>query len=160
MKNILLVLLMMLIIQQSASGCELIRLTISGRYAHLDDQLIDLGEPDDMNTPQDWHGPVMFKMDTNKQCSIDMDIIEEPILSDRKKLFIPTYSGSERTLYAIDMMSCTVLWESKIFYGQTTYQNGILKAGGERIYLDEQCNVVTEHDDNIDRHNGSINKDE
>lgn len=54
-------------------------------------------------------------------------------------LYVPTYSGSNNRLYAVDARSCRVLWRSRTFNGPTRFMDGRLTIGDWRVPLDWQC---------------------
>lgn len=54
-------------------------------------------------------------------------------------LYVPTYSGSDNRLYAVDVKSCRVLWRSHDFSGPTRFKDGYFVVGSERVSLDRNC---------------------
>ncbi|MFM0290757.1 hypothetical protein [Paraburkholderia megapolitana] len=94
---------------------------------------IDLGSGDPSEKPTAWIGPMSLTGPSGKSCSVDPDvsIIERPIYTDGQHVFVTTYSGSNRVVYAIDATSCDVLWKSASF-------SGPVKLSGNRLRLDKQ----------------------
>ncbi|HHW9098055.1 TPA: hypothetical protein ACU3BL_001894 [Salmonella enterica] len=145
MKYFCIILSQLLCFFQTASACELIELPVSGRYALLHNQKIDLGEPDDINYPEHWLGPVSFIMESGKKCSINIDLVQKPVSSGGNKLFISTYSGSIFVLYSIDTQNCSISWQSKVYSSETIFEHGTLKIAGKKIPLDKECNVIEKY---------------
>lgn len=121
------------------AGCELKPLVPQGDIVRTDNLTIALGEADNPAKPTAWQGPVAAG-----SCTLDLGIIEPPLmLASGRFLYVPTYSGSVRTLYLIDPAACTILWKSREFSGQLNIGPKALILGGQRIILDGKCVPVT-----------------
>ena len=82
-----------------------------------------------------WQGPLV-----TGQCRLDIGIIEPPLmLAPGNLLYVPTYSGSMRTLMLVDLASCAVRWQSAAFSGHLTINPQQLHVGGKRIALNARC---------------------
>jgi hypothetical protein len=102
----------------------------AGRYR------LDLGEPDDPNSPRAWQGPVRIT-GNNTRCTVsdDVAIIERPMaIMDDRLLYLTTYSGSEVRVYVVDAATCAIAWTSPSVVGTPTMTGTILTLPGHRPY--------------------------
>jgi hypothetical protein len=81
---------------------------------------LNLEGADDANHPTAWLGPIILKLKDGTTCQIDkkVSIITTPLwASGNNLLYVSTYSGSNRKLYAIALTDCSIQWQS------TSYTN-------------------------------------
>jgi hypothetical protein len=117
------------------AGCKLDELITHGSEARIGTSSVKLGEADDAIAPKAWQGPLVAG-----QCTLDIGIIERPLmLAPGNLLYVPTYSGSMRTLMLVDLARCAVRWQSAAFSGRLTIDPQHLHVGGKRIALDARC---------------------
>jgi hypothetical protein len=71
----------------------------------------DFGEEDDRNNLQAWQGPLVINQHNGASCTVspDVGILERPFYQDGKHLLVTTYSGSNKTVFMIDITSCRIL---------------------------------------------------
>jgi hypothetical protein len=99
---------------------------------------IELGAPDDPAHPVNWLGPMIVTAPGGKHCSVseDVAILTRPFfLVHGDILYVNTSSGSESTVYAINLKTCAVAWTSPNFVGLPTLS-------GTRISLPGTGNFV------------------
>lgn len=125
----------------AAGACHLELMGITGGVGKLGDVSVAFGEADDAQHPTAWQGPLRITVGTAPACTVgdDVAIVETPVLLDNGILYVPTYSGSNNRLYAVDTKTCRVLWRSRFFNGPTRYQAGRLTIGPRRLPLDRSC---------------------
>ncbi len=123
-----------------APVCTLERLSPQGSAFEVRGTEIDLGEADDSQQPQAWQGPVSIKQGDAPACAIELNIIEAPLtLVAGRYLYMPTYSGSERQLHAVDIQACTLAWSSEVFFGTYQVEQDSLLIRGEALHLGRDC---------------------
>jgi hypothetical protein len=115
--------------------CNLQALTPHGSEMRAGAASVNLGEADNASSPTAWQGPLVAGA-----CTLDVGIIEPPLLlAQGKLLYVPSYSGSVRTLTLVDLNTCSVRWKSMAFSGRLTIGPRALHLGGRRIALDAHC---------------------
>lgn len=119
----------------ASAECTLQALRTEGNRARAGAEIVHFGEADRAIGPTAWQGPLVAGA-----CTFELDIIEQPLmLAPAKLLYVPTYSGSLRTLTLVDLSSCSVRWKSPTFSGRLKIDARELNLGGKRIALDAQC---------------------
>lgn len=115
--------------------CTLHRVTPVGSTARANGQTIQLGDADSAVRPAAWQGPLVADA-----CTLGLGIIEGPLMmTNTRMLYVPTYSGSVRRLYLVDLRSCKVRWQSAAFAGKLNISAGTLQLGDQRVALDARC---------------------
>ncbi|MEW9570876.1 hypothetical protein ABQJ54_03875 [Rhodanobacter sp. Si-c] len=124
-----------------AGTCRLAPVNIVGSVGRLGDVSVAFGAADDAQHPSAWQGPLQITTGTAPACTVsdEVAIVENPVVMGDGVLYVPTYSGSNNRLYAVDTTSCRVLWRSRAFDGPTRFRDGRLIIGGRRVPLDRQC---------------------
>jgi outer membrane protein assembly factor BamB len=126
------------------TACTLTVLPITGHIATAPDISFDLGDADDAQHPSAWQGPIKVTQKYGQACAVDDEvaIIERPLLFGASVLYVPTYSGSENRVYAIDTKTCKVLWKSQTFTGKTAFKAGRLIYGTTTVALGKDCSIA------------------
>ncbi len=121
--------------------CQLTPMGIVGGIGRLGELSVAFGAADDPQHPTAWQGPLRIATGAAPPCTVsdEVAIVEAPVLLGDGILYVPTYSGSNNRLYAVDTRSCRVLWRSRRFTGPTRLENGHLTIGGRRVPLDRRC---------------------
>lgn len=124
-----------------ARACDLSPMSVAGSTAIAGVTVINLGETDNPHRPTAWQGPLRIRVGTAPACTVSdvVAIVEAPMLLGDGILYVPTYSGSNNRLYAVDVKTCRVLWHSANFNGPTQFTHGVLRIGGKTVRLDRQC---------------------
>ena len=118
--------------------CRLHALTLVGSTAQANGQTIRLGEADDAIRPAAWQGPLVADA-----CTLDLGIIEKPLaMTNASMLYVPSYSGSVRRLFLVDLQACKIRWESAKFSGKLQINPSALVLGDKRIAIDKHCMPV------------------
>jgi hypothetical protein len=118
-----------------SAQCELRFLVPQQGKVSLGKTTISLGEPDSKDQPSAWEGPI-----TTAHCTFDPGVIEQPIaMTPNGWLFIPSYSGSQRSLALYDLKSCAIRWQSDSFAGRLELTSRELALGDKKIKLDDAC---------------------
>jgi hypothetical protein len=104
---------------------------------------IDLGEADDKAHPRAWQGPITIAAGDKAACTIDAEvsIVERPLYIGGHRLLATTYSGSNRTVFGIDMRTCKVVWRSAPFAGTVGLKAGVLQMGKGSRRLGPDCAI-------------------
>lgn len=125
--------------------CRLAEVAVDGQAAKVGQRVLDLGEADDPQHPTAWQGPLRITSAQGPGCEVDaaVSIIEKPLLAGDALLYVPTYSGSENHVYAVDLRTCRVVWKSPAFTGATRAEPGALILGSRRLPLDAACRPAT-----------------
>lgn len=142
MRSIILSIAIVLIsVPAMADDCSFTLLAITNNHASSDGVSVTLGEADNPVRPLAWLGPVTISVSGRPACtsSEDVSIVEMPVLLGRDILIVPTYSGSERRIYALDIKTCRVVWKSPTMYGGPRYQHGVLMVGDRSVRFDKAC---------------------
>lgn len=106
-----------------------------GSTARANGQTIQFGDADDPIRPAAWQGSLVA--DT---CTLDLGIIEAPLMvTNARMLYVPTYSGSVRRLFLVDLQACKVRWQSAAFAGKLNISPRILQLGDRHVALDARC---------------------
>lgn len=115
--------------------CSLQTVTPTGNALRAGSATVNLGEADDAANPHAWRGPLAAGA-----CTLDIGIIEPPLLlTPANLLYVPTYSGSVRTLTLVDLNACSVRWKSAPFSGRLKVGSRALRLGANRVALDAHC---------------------
>lgn len=115
--------------------CSLQTLAPHGSEVRAGAATVSLGEADNASSPNAWQGPLVAGA-----CTFELGIIEPPLLlTPAKLLYVPTYSGSVRTLTLVDLNACKVRWQSAAFSGRLKIGPRALQLGAKRIALDARC---------------------
>ncbi|MEW9623774.1 PQQ-binding-like beta-propeller repeat protein [Rhodanobacter geophilus] len=124
-----------------AGACHLVPMGIAGSVGKLGDVSVAFGTADDAQHPTAWQGPLRITTGTAPACTVsdEVAVIEAPVLLGDGILYVPTYSGSNNRLYAVDARNCRVLWRSRTFNGPTRLGDGRLTIGGRPVPLDRLC---------------------
>ena len=103
----------------------------------INDIAFDFGEPDNLNKPQAWQGPISITHADQSTCTVDSDvsILERPIYQDGEHLLVTTYSGDNRRVFMIDIATCRILWKSKSFMGEVYLTDDELQLGKQAAKL-------------------------
>lgn len=135
-------LLAVLLVDLSAQAkCKLHTLTTHGSEARAGRSIVNLGEADDAIRPTAWQGPLVAGA-----CGLEVGIIEGPlVMTSSDLLYVPTYSGSVRQLFLVDLRACSVRWKSTTFSGSLRIGPRALSMGGRRIGLDARCLPMTKN---------------
>ena len=73
-------------------------------------------------------------------CTLDLGIIEGPLMmTNARMLYVPTYSGSVRRLFLVDLQACKIRWESAAFSGKLDIAPRALLLEDRRIAIDSHC---------------------
>lgn len=124
-----------------AGACHLAPVNIVGGVGRLGGVSVAFGAADDAQHPAAWQGPLRITTGTARACTVsdEVAIVENPVMIGGGVLYVPTYSGSNNRLYAVDTASCRVLWRSPAFNGPTRFMDGHLTIGRHRVPLDRRC---------------------
>lgn len=130
-----------------ASSCDLNPLTIAQSAATGGNITVALGEADSADHPSAWQGPLQITVGHAASCtaSEDVAIVEQPLMLGSGVLFVPTYSGSNKQLYALDTQTCKVIWQSSVYAGVTRFGHGELTLGGLHVHLSGECHPIVAH---------------
>lgn len=123
------------------STCNLGSVSVTGKVAKAGNLALDLGEADDPQHPTAWQGPLKITNETGLACTVSEDVamIEQSLLLGASVVYVPTYSGSENHLYAVDLKSCRVLWKSPAYTGKIRYSGSTLQWGRHSSAINAQC---------------------
>lgn len=132
----------------SAPACSFQDVTpTQGRTVKVIQSEIDLGEPDEENTPSAWQGPLMVSKDGMLACSFGLNIIESPLLLVAERyLYVPTYSGSDRVLTILDLKQCRTTWQSPVYFGTYEFKANSVFIKGKKLALQKTCLPLYEFD--------------
>jgi hypothetical protein len=127
-----------------AGACDMVAVPVVHGRAVARGVTVALGAADDAAHPTAWQGPVTISAGFAPACVVndEVSIVEAPILLGRGILYLPTYSGSNNRVYAVDSRSCRVLWRSRDFDGATSFRGGKLTMGKKSVRLDDDCRPV------------------
>lgn len=115
--------------------CNLQAVTPHGSAMQAGAITVQLGDADHAANPTAWQGPLVAGA-----CTLDLGIIEPPLLlAQGKLLYVPSYSGSTRSVTLVDLDTCSVRWKSEAFSGRLAISPRALHLGGKRIALDARC---------------------
>ena len=114
-----------------------------GRRIQHNSVTIDLGEANKAAYASAWTGPIQITQPNQKACTVDGDVstISAPLwLGNEHILFVPTFSGYENIVYAINIENCHSVWHSQKYSGTPLFTNGslVLKDAGI-TKLDASC---------------------
>ena len=129
------------IVPAFAQACNFMPVPIVQSAAKVQQLSLEFGEADDNQHPTAWQGPLRISVAGAPACSVseDVSIIEEPVTLAGNVLYVPTYSGSNNRLFAVDVRTCKVIWQSRPFDGKTVLRQGKLVAGNKDVAVDKQC---------------------
>lgn len=124
-----------------AGACHLLPMRIAGGVGRLGGVSVAFGAADDAQHPTAWQGPLRIATGAAPACTVsdEVAIVEAPVALGDGVLYVPTYSGSNNRLYAVDTRDCRVLWRSRAFNGPTHLQHDRLTIGGRHVPLDREC---------------------
>ncbi len=130
-----------------AGECRLQPVAVQAATGKLGELTLDLGETDDPAHAQAWQGPLKITVGAAAACTADdeVSIIERPLLAGQGVLYVPTYSGSNRRLYALDVRTCRVRWSSPDYSYPLSYKDGVLKLDGHTWKLSADCLPAAKH---------------
>jgi hypothetical protein len=136
-----LLILVLALAPAAAGACHLAPMGLVGGVGKLGDVSVAFGAADDALHPTAWQGPLRITTGSAPACTVsdEVAIVEAPVALGGGILYVPTYSGGNNRLYAVDTKSCRVLWRSHPFNGPTRLGNDRLTIGGRRVPLDRQC---------------------
>jgi hypothetical protein len=105
--------------------------------------IIELGEADKAAYASAWAGPIQITQPNRKTCAVDggVSTVSAPLwLGNEHILFVPTFSGYENIVYAINIENCHSVWHSQKYSGTPLFTNGslVLKDAGI-TKLDASC---------------------
>lgn len=134
----------MALLPELATACDLWPVTIVNSVGRQGDVVVSFGAADDAAHPTAWQGPLRMTRGNAPACVVsdEVAIIEPPVMLGGGTLYVPTYSGSNNRLYAVDTKNCRVLWRSRDFNGPVRFIHGRFVMGRERVRLDSQCRPV------------------
>ncbi|HUB89587.1 MAG TPA: hypothetical protein VMA74_07635, partial [Dyella sp.] len=112
-------------------ACDFIPVQIVQSLGSVGNISVNVGDAYDARHPTAWQGPLHISIDGAPACSVsdDVSIVEAPVMLAGDVLYVPTYSGSNNYLYALDVKTCKVIWRSGHFTGKTVLKKGRLLAG-------------------------------
>ncbi|GGA38497.1 hypothetical protein [Dyella nitratireducens] len=124
-----------------AQACDFTPVRIVQSVGKVGDITVNFGEADDAQHPTAWQGPLQISVGGAPACPVsdEVSIIEDPVILAGDVLYVPTYSGSNNYLYAVDVKTCKVIWHSSHFAGKTVLKKGRLFAGKDEVVVDRQC---------------------
>lgn len=127
-----------------AGSCDLNPLTVVQSTATDGSVTVALGEADSADHPSAWQGPLKITAGHTASCTVseDVSIVEQPLMLGAGVLFVPTYSGSNKRLYALDTQTCKLIWQSSAYAGATRFGHGELTMGGLHVRLDGTCHPI------------------
>ena len=120
-------------------ACRYVPLDPGTGRVTIDGRTIDLGEADSLPVPGAWQGPIAIAGVT--RCVVDpaVAIVERPIFQDGRHMLVTTYSGSNRTIFAIELPTCRVVWRSAAFAGAVRLTGDTLFLGKTARPLGPNC---------------------
>jgi hypothetical protein len=125
----------LMLVMDVRAECTLQKLAPHGSEVRAGVLALNLGDADNLINPTAWQGPLVAGA-----CTFVLDIIEQPLmLASSDLLYVPTYSGSARTLTLVDLSTCSVRWKSATFSGSLRIGPHELNLGGKHVALDAQC---------------------
>lgn len=126
-----------------AQACDLTTIQIVRGVGEVGNISVNFGEADDAQHPTAWQGPLQISVAGAPACSVsdDASIVEGPVLFGDDVLFVPTYSGSNNRVYAVDVKTCKVIWRSGHFAGKVVWRKGQLFAGKSKVAIDQHCRL-------------------
>ena len=124
-----------------SQACDLAPVQIVHSEGKVGDVTMNFGEADDAQHPTAWQGPLQISVGSAPACTVsdDVSIIEEPVMFGEGILYVPTYSGSNNRLYAVDAKTCKVLWRSSDFSGKASFKKGKLVMGAKEVAVGKRC---------------------
>lgn len=124
-----------------ARACDLTQVQIVQSVGRVGKVSVDFGQADDARHPTAWQGPLQISVVGARECSVsdEVSVVEGPVLMGGDVLFVPTYSGSNNHLYAIDVKTCKIIWHSGRFAGKTVLKKRRLLAGSSEVAIDRHC---------------------
>lgn len=123
---------------QSNAACQLTEQVIDANQISNNGDYINLGEYPPVSTISTWDGPVKYK-----SCTVDIGIIERPVLKTSSGyFFVPTFSGSSRIVYLLDLDTCEPVWTSNDFEGGFDITSERIKMSSLELPLDSNCKPV------------------
>lgn len=129
------------LVPAAAAACHLLPMRIAGSAGRLGGVSVAFGAADDASHPTAWQGPLRIATGGAPACTVgdEVAIVEAPVMLGNGILYVPTYSGSNSRLYAVDTGTCRVLWRSGRFSGPASYRDGRFVIGGRPVPLDSKC---------------------
>lgn len=130
-----------------AQACELQPVPIVQSIGKAGDVTVNFGEADDVQHPNAWQGPLQISVGNAAGCSVseDVSIVEAPVMYGSGVLYVPTYSGSNNRLYAVDVMTCKVIWRSADFDAKPVFKKGMVVIGANEVSVDKRCRPIIFH---------------
>lgn len=124
-----------------AAACDLRPLAIVDSVGKQGALSVSFGVADDAAHPTAWQGPLRIANGGAPACVVgdEVAIVERPVMLGNGILYVPTYSGSNNRLYAVDTGNCRVLWRSRDFHGSVRFAHGRFVIGREPVPLDRKC---------------------
>lgn len=88
-----------------------------------------------------WIDGIEVSKEGRATCTSPIGIIENPIaLAGKKHLYVSTYSGSDQTMYVLNLDNCNVDWKSAYYRSSNTrlFKNDI-QLGRKKIRIKDNC---------------------
>lgn len=128
-----------------AQACDVVSVKIVQSAGKVGDVTMNFGEADDAQHPTAWQGPLQITVGSAPTCSVsdEVSIIEQPVMLGGGVLYVSTYSGSNKRIYALDVKTCKAIWRSDDFSAKAVFKNGKVVMGGKSVLLDKRCLPVT-----------------
>ena len=124
-----------------AQACDLKPVPIVQSIGKAGDVTVNFGEADDVQHPSACEGPLQISVGDAPVCSVseDVSIVEQPVMYGSGVLYVPTYSGSNNRLYAVDVKTCKVIWRSDNFDAKPVFKKGKVVMGVKEVSIDKRC---------------------
>lgn len=107
------------------------------------DYLIRLRDADKMGTARRpiWTGGIEVVKAGQPICQSPVGIIENPIaFAGKQHLLVSTYSGSDQTIYMVNLDNCSIAWKSPFFQSASTrLSKDALQWGRKKIRIRDNC---------------------
>lgn len=131
----------LLCISMLAQGCDLVPVKIVQSIGKVGDVTVNFGEADDAQHSSAWQGPLQITTGSAPACSVsdEVSIVEQPVMLGGGLLYVSTYSGSNKRIYALDVKTCKAVWRSDDFSAKAVFKKGKIVMGSKSVLLDKQC---------------------
>ena len=135
---------LLLSISMLTQACDLVPMKIVQSIGEVGDVTVNFGEADDAQHPGAWQGPLQITAGSAPACSAsdEVSIIEQPVMLGGGVLYVSTYSGSNKRIYALDVKTCKVVWRSDDFSAKAVFKKGKIAMGSRSVLLNKQCRPI------------------
>ena len=136
----------LLSISMLTQACDLAPVKIVQNIGKVGDVTVNFGEADDAQHPSAWQGPLQITAGSAPACSVSDEVssIEQPVMLGGGVLYVSTYSGSNKRIYALDVKTCKTVWCSDDFSAKAVFKKGRIVMGSKRVLLDKQCRSIAQ----------------